>query len=882
MLPELKEAAQRHWRASMRKALAWLEDDGLDDPASIEPTDEGVLNPYQQFEAFRRLLPHAGYMPDHGLFMLDSPQHLDSKINPRRIEALGFTLELSPLAGAPESLRTALKNIIMQCPNGTGVQFTAFGDPRTQAVLDAYRSQVTNPEYVEAVERRAQFWAKAATTNIFKGLPYRLRVQRLLVSAAVPVDDFTSKHDVERVLALRESIEGMLSKEQMMPQRWTPESFLEWMDYMAHPHQNHQSVSSTRQFVYNPLDYLRDQAITADMEMRIRPKHLVFGEGTQSICVRALSTKEYPQEAYLHQAADLLGDQMNAANQYPCPYIITLGVQAQDFDATRQMAKVKAARATTNAESYMAKFLPEMREKRNDWDTMTASYERGEGQLRLFHQVLLFAKPDEIDAAQRNAEQVWRSRKYTLQLDRYMQMQGYLSSIPLMLCPSFLQDIELTERYHTKTVANAADTAPVVGDWRGFGQPKIVLWSRSGSPMFVDFFSNTYGNYNVACAAGSGAGKSVFGNELIRSVRMSGGTAYVIDAGHSYEKPCKQADGQFIEFSEGVTPCFNPFAMIRDLGDEEALSDVVMMITGMVNSMAAPDRALTDYEKGIVEQVVQAEVAELGTQGTVSGIYNRLIQFKNNQTGNPEPVAGQLAQAMRSYTQEGVFGRYFHGHEPIKFNSTFVVLELDGLSNAPRLQSTVLMIVMFQITQAMYEDRSKYKLILIDEAWALMRDGATGYFIEAMYRRCRKYKGSAVTITQSFADYFRNTTAMAAFSNSDFRVSLRQTQEALEDAFKEKRFVASEPQRQMLKSLITEAGKYAEIMISGPMGWGVGRLMLDKYSLLQFSTKPEDYEAIKGYRDQGLNINEAILSVMRDRGWDEQATDADSHVPTST
>jgi conjugal transfer ATP-binding protein TraC len=867
MLDSAKDALARHWRRWSRQAVSWLEDDGLDEADVADSmVRDAEFNPYQAFESISELLPHAGFMEDEKLFMLESPRQLASKFNPRRVEALAFALELTPLAGGGENLRRSIKNVLIQCPPGSGVQFIAFGDPRIGPVLEQFKAQTTVEDYMETAERRARYWAKASTKGIFPGQPYRLRSQRLLLCVCIPVDDFQARQELDVVINTRVAVQGILDKEQMQPRQWTPEDFLEWMDYMGGPHQVNPEQGASRHYAYNSADLLRHQIFSRETVMRIRPQHLAFGTNEEEIRVRALSTREYPKSTYLWNTADLLGDQLNASNQYPCPYMITLGVMIQDFDARRQAAKVKSARATTNAESYMAKFLPEMGQKKQDWDNMMESFQRGEGDALVFHQVLLFSPPDELEAAQRSANLVWRSRKFKVETDRYMQWQSYQSCIPMALTPSLQHDVESMQRFHTKTVANAADTAPVMGDWRGFGAPKLQLWSRNGSPMNVDFFSNLGGNYNVACAAGSGAGKSVLGNELIKSILAAGGRAFVIDAGHSYEKPCKQRNGQFIEFTAGYTPSFNPFPMIEDLSDEEAFEDVVRMITGMVNSMTAPERHLDDYEKGIVEQVVQEEVAEHGKLGSITGIYQRLIAFKNNQTGEPDPVAGRLAQAMRSYTTEGVFGRYFTGNNPVRFSSDFVVLELDGLNDAPRLQSTVLMIMMFQITQAMYQDRSREKIVLIDEAWSLMRDGATGYFIEAMYRRCRKYRGQAVTITQSFADYFRNATTMAAYSNSDFLAALRQTPEAYEAAFKSEQFIASEAQKHMLRSLETVAGRYSDIMIKGPMGWGVGRLILDPYSLLQYSTKAEDFEAIKRYRDQGMSIDQAIVSVMNERG----------------
>jgi conjugal transfer ATP-binding protein TraC len=867
MLESIKDLVGRTWRKGTRYAVNWLEDDGLDEPTAPADMAHGVeTNPYRAFESFSHSLPHIAYAEEDGLFLLESPAQLASAVNPTRIEAVSFTLELTPLAGAGEDLRQSIKNILIQCPPRTGVQWIVFGDPRIKPVLGHFERQSTNPLYQRAAQRRVEYWSRASTSGIFPGQPYRLRTQRLLLCITFPVDDFESSYEIDRVITTRTAIEGILNKEQMQPRRWTPRDLIEWMDYMGAPHLFSESMAPHRSFNYNPKDPLRNQLISRDTVMRVRPKHLTFGTDQDEVaCVRAMSAQEYPESTQLWRAAELLGDTFNTNNQYPCPYMITLGIITQDFDSRRQVAKMAGSRATTNAQSYMAQFLPEMAEKKKDWDNVNASFARGEGDCLMFHQVLLFAREAELDEAERCAEHVWRAQKFQLTTDRYMQFQGYLSSVPMCLTPSLQHDITKTERYYTKTLANAVDTTPVCGDWRGFGEPKIMLWSRNGSPMYVDFFANEAGNYNISVAAGSGAGKSVFGNELIRSIIAGGGRAFVIDAGRSYQKSCGLARGQFIEFTRGYTPNFNPFPMIQDLGDAEAFEDVVRMISGIVASMVAPERLLDDYERGICEEVVQEEVMSKGQNGSFTGVYERLIAFKSNQTGAPDPTAGAMAQSMRSYTENGIYGRYFRGGDPIQFTNDFVVLELDGLDNAAALQSTVLMIVMFQITQAMYADRSRRKLVLIDEAWSLMRAGATGKFVEAMYRRCRKYNGCATTITQSFGDYFVNPTTLAAYNNSDWRVALRQKPEAIEAAFTEKQLTGGDAVRRAMLSLSTVAGQYSEMLISGPQGWGVGRLIVDPFTLLQFSTKAEDYEAVKFYLDQGWSTVDAIEAVLQER-----------------
>jgi Mrp family chromosome partitioning ATPase len=80
-------------------------------------------------------------------------------------------------------------------------------------------------------------------------------------------------------------------------------------------------------------------------------------------------------------------------------------------------------------------------------------------------------------------------------------------------------------------VSGSDNTAPLTAEWKGTGTPLLMTFGRRGQVQFVDFFDNRKGNYNVAVAATSGAGKSFFTNELVVATRSTGGRVSLIDAG---------------------------------------------------------------------------------------------------------------------------------------------------------------------------------------------------------------------------------------------------------------------------------------------------------------------------------------------------------------
>src|SRR5690606_27878835 len=146
---------------------------------------------------------------------------------------------------------------------------------------------------------------------------------------------------------------------------------------------------------------------------------------------------------------------------------------------------------------------------------------------------------------------------------------------------------------------------------------------------------------------------------------------------------------------------------------------------------------------------------------TITDIYDFLKS--NVPSENEENVRDmhRLAAALEPYTRHGIYASYFEGEANIAFTKNLVVLELEELKSKKNLQSVVMQLVMYRITQEMYLDRSLKKLVIIDEAWDLMGQGASASFIEAGYRRARKYGGAFGTITQSVEDYYKTDATRA-------------------------------------------------------------------------------------------------------------------------
>ncbi len=125
-----------------------------------------------------------------------------------------------------------------------------------------------------------------------------------------------------------------------------------------------------------------------------------------------------------------------------------------------------------------------------------------------------------------------------LMQDHLMHLQGLMASLPMTGGPLLAHDVKLAKRSSTKTSANAANTMPLLGDWKGSGTraghllptPILSLFSRRGQITHIDPFANPHGNYNGIVTGSSGSGKSVMLNSLALGTLCSNGRVWVIEA----------------------------------------------------------------------------------------------------------------------------------------------------------------------------------------------------------------------------------------------------------------------------------------------------------------------------------------------------------------
>jgi conjugal transfer ATP-binding protein TraC len=309
------------------------------------------------------------------------------------------------------------------------------------------------------------------------------------------------------------------------------------------------------------------------------------------------------------------------------------------------------------------------------------------------------------------------------------------------------------------------------------------------------------------------------------------------------------------ETSALVTLSLNPFSGI-DPGNQEAAEDALTMLKSVLQLMAAPINGVDDKEAALLEQAMNESFKKYGTDTTIGSIARYLESIA-------DPVARDLGQMLYPYTESGAYGKYFNGKSNVNLENNLVVIELEELKERKDLQSVVVQMMVINITNKMFMgDRKTPFNIVFDEAWDMLRGRQGGVFIETLARRLRKYRGSLVVGTQSVNDFYACAGAQAAWDNSDWNCFLSQKEESIAQLKKSERILLDGFKEKLITSVKTIHGKYAEVMINGADGYAVGKLLLDPFSELLFSTKAEDYAAIRELMAQGMKVSEAIEYLL--------------------
>ncbi|MXO91049.1 type IV secretion system protein TraC [Pontixanthobacter aquaemixtae] len=791
----------------------------------------------------------------------------------RNARSKGFVLEVTPLIGADEQTGEILGQFFSEgLPQGACLQVLNFASPRIGNVVSPWFA----PRYEQGGIYEAI--ARARTNRLYDLVwnsgsahaPFHARNVRVIVSLGVPVPGSVSDAELSEC---REGLMGMLHSLGLQAQELRPNGLLALIDELTSPTTAHEPDTHS----WNPHDTLDTQAIRRDVELEVEDDRMILrterfretgrdahGNPEVGECypdhfdVRHYAVRSTPERWAPWECARLIGDMFADKLRFPCPTATMLCLVYPDQEAASARAGFKFMRTTSLSQTKSASFLPKLAEQSAEWRHVQAELQAGKKLVKLFYGLTSISPLGDGDAHERVIKAIYKAAGWDLSDERFLQLQGLVAAFPLSLADGLDHDMARLKRLKTMLSTTAAHIAPMQGEYLGGAIPHLLLVGRRGQPFWWSPFENDAGNHNIAICGKSGSGKSVLLQELCAALRGAGAKVVVIDDGRSFEHSVKLQGGRFVEFTLASGFSLNPFSMVDDARaheDEDYRLDCFAMIKAMVGQMARPSSAPSDTERGLIDQAVTATWEALGSGASVDDVA-RALQGSESEAGR------DLATAIAPFCRGGSYGGFFSGKASFALDDDFTVFEMSDLASREELRSVVLSAIMFMTGQAMTRtSRATKKLLLIDEAWAMLKGGSMGEFVESYARTARKYGGALATATQSLNDYYKSDGARAALENSDWMLVLQQKAETIADFRANARLDMDDRTETLIRSLKRSGTEYSEIFIKGPETEAVGRLVLDPFSATIYSSDPDTYAAIQDYERRGHSLSDAIRMV---------------------
>ncbi|MDB5165244.1 MAG: Type secretory pathway VirB4 component-like protein [Candidatus Saccharibacteria bacterium] len=395
---------------------------------------------------------------------------------------------------------------------------------------------------------------------------------------------------------------------------------------------------------------------------------------------------------------------------------------------------------------------------------------------------------DELGFVQHKVETIFGQQLVFSKVASSQQEQGLNSTIPQMSDQLQIRRNMNTGAISTSFPFTSADLTQEKGILYG------VNMHNNGLVIFDRF---SLENANMVVFAKSGAGKSFTVKlEALRSM-MVGIDVVIIDPENEYQKLADAVGGSYIRLSLSSDTRINPFDLPRVIDSDEAddaLRANLITLHGLLRLMLGGAQqtaqgvimaALTPAEEADLDQALIDTYARVGitsdplthnsTPPTISDLYDTLLHM-----GGTGPA---LAQRLRKYTS-GTFAGIFSQQSNIDINNNMVVFNIRDLED--ELRPVAMYIVLSHIWNITRTDQKK-RMLIVDEAWQLMKYDDSANFLFSLAKRARKYQLGLTTITQDVEDFMGSKMGRAIVANSSMQLLLKQSSSAvdvLSDVFK--------------------------------------------------------------------------------------------------
>jgi len=404
-------------------------------------------------------------------------------------------------------------------------------------------------------------------------------------------------------------------------------------------------------------------------------------------------------------------------------------------------------------------------------DALSLQAELAKGAERFFQFGLYITVPaDTLDELNQITKQIDSTLASLLIISKQATLEmeeGFKSTLPM-----FSDKLQVWRNMDTTSLAmtfpfSTASLTRNEGILYGINQ-------HDGSLIIFDRF--TLENANSIILGKSGGGKSFLVKLETLRLLMMDVDVIILDPENEYKKLSSNVGGEYVEFSGNSTYKLNPFDITTYAPEPDELSNKILNLHTLMKVMmgelspaqdALLDRALvlTYHERGITQDIETFK----NTPPLLEDLYKVFLGMESVE-------AREMSDRLEKFVRGSAAG-IFNSQSNFDIKNPFTVFGIRDLEE--NLRPVAMYIVLNYIWNRVRRDKKK-RVLIVDEAWYLIKNKDSAAFLHNFAKRARKYMLGMTTITQDVEDFLGTEEGKAIVTNSSLQIILKQSTAAVE------------------------------------------------------------------------------------------------------
>ncbi len=371
----------------------------------------------------------------------------------------------------------------------------------------------------------------------------------------------------------------------------------------------------------------------------------------------------------------------------------------------------------------------------------------------------------EIKSIETELRSILESRLIYLKPALYQQKQGFISSSPY--------GVDQLQVYTTLNTEPLSSAFPFISF--DLSSNEGILYGinlHNSSLVLFDRFSLE--NANLIVFAKSGSGKSFAIKLEVLRLLMVELEVIILDPENEYKPLAESVDGSFFNISLASPHHLNPFDLPLPKQDElvkDVLRSNIINLVGLLRIMLG---GLTPEEDAIMDRALtETYAAKDITAETDPGLWDKNVPLMSDLEAVLQGMEGTdaLVRRLRKFTK-GTYADFFNQKTNISTDKQLVVFGIRDVED--ELRPMAMFTIMRHIWNKVKSEFKK-RVLVVDEAWWLMRNEDSASFLFGLCKRGRKYGLGVTTITQDVGDFMRSAYGQPIITNSSLQFLMKQS-----------------------------------------------------------------------------------------------------------